>query len=178
MFGCRPPSLSCSSDKYQEQHKKFKFQPSWFWMLCVGWIPTLVAPSHRESEGDKHWWGWVARRNDNMKGCLPKGKCTLVCPHCARGLDWRWRVVHTQTQPPTALYNINLPPSPQAVGTTDTLPLLDCLEECGRSKMPLSTIGQRCWAVIARVDHDWRVKLVERHSNGRNDPTFRAEFDD
>ena len=53
--------------------------------------------------------GWVGRRNDNMKGCLPKGKCTLVCSHCATGPEQGDAGSHIHL-PPTALYNINLPP--------------------------------------------------------------------
>ena len=86
------------------QHSSRKWKVQWF-------VHQGAPPPHTEGvqRVTSLGGGWVGRRNDNMKGCLPKGKCTLVCSHCATGPEQGDAGSHIHL-PPTALYNINLPP--------------------------------------------------------------------
>ena len=136
------------------QHSSRKWKVQWF-------VHQGAPPPHTElgvQRVTSLGGGWVGRRNDNMKGCLPKGKCTLVCSHCATGPEQGDAGSHIHL-PPTALYNINLPPWKQLAQQAHyySIPIV-------WRNVVIRAVAIGCCAVIARVDHCWRVKFRVEHT--------------
>ena len=179
MFGCRPPSLSCSSDKYQESTISSTSSPSPVGPGCYALVGSQhLSPLHTGSPrvtstgGDELRAVMITWRAASQRGSVP---WYVPIVHETRIVDGGW-FTHRLSLPLLCIISICPPASGWHNRHTATSRLFGGMWE--KQDATRWTIGQRCWAVIARVDHDWRVKLVVRHRNGRNGPTLRAEFGD